>query len=86
MATFGLPQKTNRQKKKKKTAKNFFIVVTHSFICPLRFFVPPSLSRGFFCFFGKKSRVSQFDGKNSLFSEYEYAEIPVNRCFLPVKP
>ncbi|NYN92123.1 hypothetical protein [Mesomycoplasma hyopneumoniae] len=32
------------------------------------------------------SRVSQFDGKNSLFSEYEYAEIPVNRCFLPVKP
>ncbi|WP_187145659.1 hypothetical protein [Mesomycoplasma hyopneumoniae] len=33
-----------------------------------------------------KSWVSQFDGKNSLFSEYEYAEIPVNRCFLPVKP
>ncbi|WP_275087579.1 hypothetical protein [Mesomycoplasma hyopneumoniae] len=32
------------------------------------------------------SWVSQFDGKNSLFSEYEYAEIPVNRCFLPVKP
>ncbi|WP_044278046.1 hypothetical protein [Mesomycoplasma hyopneumoniae] len=32
------------------------------------------------------SWVSQFDGKNSLFSEYEYAEIAVNRCFLPVKP
>ncbi|WP_348571951.1 hypothetical protein ABKJ22_00430 [Mesomycoplasma hyopneumoniae] len=30
--------------------------------------------------------VSQFDGENSLFSEYEYAEIAVNRCFLPVKP
>ncbi|AAZ53809.2 hypothetical protein MHP7448_0441 [Mesomycoplasma hyopneumoniae 7448] len=32
------------------------------------------------------SWVSQFDGENSLFSEYEYAEIAVNRCFLPVKP
>ncbi|WP_347952449.1 hypothetical protein [Mesomycoplasma hyopneumoniae] len=34
----------------------------------------------------KRSWVSQFDGENSLFSEYEYAEIAVNRCFLPVKP
>ncbi|WP_230577112.1 hypothetical protein [Mesomycoplasma ovipneumoniae] len=28
------------------------------------------------------SRVWQFDGKNSLFSEYKYAKIPVNPCFL----
>ncbi|MDW2928042.1 hypothetical protein R7X43_03330 [Mesomycoplasma ovipneumoniae] len=26
--------------------------------------------------------VSQFDGKNSLFSEYKYAKIPVNPGFL----
>ncbi|VEU71476.1 Uncharacterised protein [Mesomycoplasma ovipneumoniae] len=32
------------------------------------------------------SRVSQFEGKNSLFSEYKYEKRPVNRCFLNVKP
>ncbi|WP_341433134.1 hypothetical protein [Mesomycoplasma ovipneumoniae] len=32
------------------------------------------------------SRVSQFEGKNSLFIESKYAKTPVNRCFLNVKP
>ncbi|WP_337902589.1 hypothetical protein [Mesomycoplasma ovipneumoniae] len=34
----------------------------------------------------KGSRVSQFEGKNSLFSKYKYEKRPVNRCFLNVKP
>ncbi|MDW2892317.1 hypothetical protein R7V75_02710 [Mesomycoplasma ovipneumoniae] len=32
-----------------------------------------------------KSRVFLFDGKNSLFSEYKYAKIPVNLGFLMSK-
>ncbi|MHA0298698.1 hypothetical protein ACXYW3_02640 [Mesomycoplasma ovipneumoniae] len=31
------------------------------------------------------SQVWQFDGKNSLFSEYKYGKIAVNSCFFDLK-
>ncbi|MXR33822.1 hypothetical protein DR097_02630 [Mycoplasma hyopneumoniae] len=54
MATFGLPQKTNRQKKKKKDCKKFFYSSNAFIHMPLEIFRTSFALKGVFLFFWQK--------------------------------